>query len=107
MGRAMQQHQQQQRQLLHQQQQQQQQQNGAAPVSDILNDLQNKDLNSIGDKELEALISQQDIGSFAESLLKEIQADTGGDGLDLGAEDIKDEHRDDATNADGKESTDK
>merc|ERR1719479_805204 len=99
----MQQHQQQQRQQQQQQQQanSQQQHTNGAPVTDILNDLQNKDLNSIGDKELEALISQQDIGSFAESLLKEIQADTGGDGLDLGADDIKDEDRDDVTNADG------
>eukprot|EP00095_Tigriopus_kingsejongensis_P008079 maker-scaffold1604_size34042-snap-gene-0.11 protein:Tk08079 transcript:maker-scaffold1604_size34042-snap-gene-0.11-mRNA-1 annotation:"lysine-specific demethylase 6a isoform x1" len=43
--------------------------------ADILSELENKDLGSVSDKELEALISQQDIGSFAESLLKQIQAD--------------------------------
>ncbi|TRY75310.1 hypothetical protein TCAL_01654, partial [Tigriopus californicus] len=43
--------------------------------ADILAELQNKDLGSVSDRELEALISQQDIGSFAESLLKQIQAD--------------------------------
>ena len=74
--RMMQQHQQaarqqQQRQQFEQQQQQQQQQQ----VNDLLSDLQNKDLGSVSDKELEDLISQQDIGSFAESLLKQIQVD--------------------------------
>ena len=74
-ARVMQQHQQAARQrqqydaLQQQQQQQQQQQN----VTDLLSDLQNKDLGSVSDKELEDLISQQDIGSFAESLLKQIQ----------------------------------
>ena len=73
--RMMQQHQQaarqqQQRQQFEQQQQQQQQQQ---QVTDLLSDLQNKDLGSVSDKELEDLISQQDIGSFAESLLKQIQ----------------------------------
>ena len=78
-ARVMQQHQQaarqqQQRQqydALQQQQQQQQQQ--SQNVTDLLSDLQNKDLGSVSDKELEDLISQQDIGSFAESLLKQIQ----------------------------------
>jgi hypothetical protein len=81
-ARVMQQHQQaarqqQQRQqydALQQQQQQQQQQ--SQNVTDLLSDLQNKDLGSVSDKELEDLISQQDIGSFAESLLKQIQVQT-------------------------------
>jgi hypothetical protein len=67
----MQQHQQAARQQ--QQRQQFEQQQAAQQVSDLLSDLQNKDLGSVSDKELEDLISQQDIGSFAESLLKQIQ----------------------------------
>ena len=71
---ARQQQQRQQYDALQQQQQQQQQQHAASQnVSDLLSDLQNKDLGSVSDKELEDLISQQDIGSFAESLLKQIQ----------------------------------
>jgi hypothetical protein len=69
--RLMQQHQQAARQQ--QQRQQFEQQQAAQQVSDLLSDLQNKDLGSVSDKELEDLISQQDIGSFAESLLKQIQ----------------------------------
>merc|ERR1719479_232131 len=105
----MQQHQQQQRQQQQQQQQanSQQQHTNGAPVTDILSDIQNKDLNSIGDKELEALISQQDIGSFAESLLKEIQADAGGESIDLGSEDVKSEDKDDTNNSDTKAAVDK
>ncbi|QQP38964.1 Uncharacterized protein FKW44_019694, partial [Caligus rogercresseyi] len=87
--RQMQQHQMRQQQLRQQQNQQQQQQqqfalkpelphSTAASGGDLLSDLQNKDLGSVSDKELEALISQQDIGSFAENLLKQIQADGGG-----------------------------
>ena len=75
--RLMQQHQQaarqQQQRQQYEQQQQQQQQQATQNVSDLLSDLQNKDLGSVSDKELEDLISQQDIGSFAESLLKQIQ----------------------------------
>ena len=75
--RYMQQQQAQQRQQQLQQQQQQLQQRQQQDQNDLLNELQNKDLGSVSDKELEALISQQDIGSFAESLLKEMQADGG------------------------------
>jgi histone demethylase len=78
--RLMQQHQQaarqQQQRQQYEQQQQQQQQQATQNVSDLLSDLQNKDLGSVSDKELEDLISQQDIGSFAESLLKQIQVKT-------------------------------
>ena len=81
--RHMQQHQRQQQQQAaalqqaqHQQQlQQQQQQQRNQQESDLLSELQNKDLSNVSDKDLEALISQQDFGSFAESLLKEMQAD--------------------------------
>ena len=89
--RYMQQHQQAQRQQQQQQQQaalQQQQAQQREPV-DLLNELQNKDLGSVSDKELEALITQQDIGSFAESLLKEMQAD-GGDASDVDDNKIED-----------------
>ena len=55
------------------QQQQQQQSNEAH----LLNELEKKDLDTINEQELVDLISQQDIGSFAESLLKQIQADSG------------------------------
>ena len=54
-------------------QQQQQQSNEAH----LLNELEKKDLDTINEQELVDLISQQDIGSFAESLLKQIQADSG------------------------------
>ena len=89
--RQQQQQQQQQQQAQAQQQQQQQQSQDPEPstsagaVAGLLNDLVNKDIGSVSDKELEDLISQQDIGSFAESLLKQIQAD-GGDTLDIQAE---------------------
>ena len=87
----MQQHQQQQRQLQQQQQAQQQQQQQQAEqqsANNLLNELENKDLGAVSDKELEDLIAQQDIGSFAESLLKQIQADSG-EALDMN--DIKPE----------------
>ena len=45
--------------------------------ANLLNELENKDLGTVSDKELEDLIAQQDIGSFAESLLKQIQSDSG------------------------------
>ena len=57
-----------------QQMQQQQQQNDEAS---LLSELANKDIGAVSDKELEDLLSQQDLGSFAESLLKQIQADVG------------------------------
>ena len=56
------------------QQQQQQQQSDDA---NLLSELANKELGSVSDRELEDLLSQQDLGSFAESLLKQIQADVG------------------------------
>ena len=37
----------------------------------------NKDIGAVSDKELEDLLSQQDLGSFAESLLKQIQGEVG------------------------------
>lgn len=78
--RLMQQHQHQQR----QQQAQQAQQAQAAQQSESNTDeLASKDIGSVSDKELEDLIAQQDIGSFAESLLKQIQADVGGDINDI------------------------
>ena len=83
---ALRQQQQQQQAQAQAQAQQQQQQNEPEPsTSGLLNELANKDIGSVSDKELEDLISQQDIGSFAESLLKQIQAD-GGDSLDIPAE---------------------
>ena len=96
--RLMQQHQYQQRQQQAQQAQQAQQQAQAQPstsggsgsdaadggLSSLLGDLAGKEIGSVSDKDLEDLISQQDIGSFAESLLKQIQADMGGsEGLEL------------------------
>ena len=57
-----------------QQQQQQQQQNDEAG---ILGELADKDIGAVSDKDLEALLSGEDLGSFAESLLKQIQGDMG------------------------------
>ena len=56
------------------QQQQQQQQNDEAS---LLSELANKDIGDVSDKDLQDLLSEQDLGSFAESLLKQIQADVG------------------------------
>merc|ERR1712223_155386 len=108
-----QQQQQQQQQAQAQQQQQQQQSQDPEPstsagaVAGLLNDLVNKDIGSVSDKELEDLISQQDIGSFAESLLKQIQADAGGDSMELGSDDVKQESKEDDDNSDNKMQIDK
>ena len=56
------------------QQQQQQQQNDEAS---LLSELANKDIGDVSDKDLQDLLSEQDLGSFAESLLKQIQGDMG------------------------------
>ena len=54
-----------------------------------MNELEKKDLDSVTEQDLVNLIAQQDIGSFAESLLKQIQADGGEDAMDMN--DIKPE----------------
>ena len=56
------------------QQQQQQQQNDEAS---LLSELANKDIGDVSDQDLQSLLSEQDLGSFAESLLKQIQGDMG------------------------------
>uniref|UniRef100_A0A0K2U1I1 JmjC domain-containing protein n=2 Tax=Lepeophtheirus salmonis TaxID=72036 RepID=A0A0K2U1I1_LEPSM len=75
---------------------------GVGVNHDLLADLQNKDLGSVSDKELEALISQQDIGSFAENLLKQIQADGGNDDHHMDIE-IKKEAKDEGDKKDSTE----
>ena len=70
---ALRQQQQQQQQQAQAQQQQQSEPEPSTSTSGLLNELANKDIGSVSDKELEDLISQQDIGSFAESLLKQVR----------------------------------
>ena len=50
---------------------------------------------NVSDKELESLLSQQDIGSFAESLLKQFQAQIGDSGDDKGDSEMKSESKPD------------
>ena len=73
-------------QLQHQQQQMQQQNENktaaaAEPVDDLLNQLQGKDLSSVSEKDIEAMISGQNIDSLAESLLKQIAGDAPSDSV--------------------------
>jgi len=81
--RMMQQHQHQQRQQQAQQQMQQQQQQQQNDEASLLSELANKDIGDVSDQDLQSLLSEQDLGSFAESLLKQIQGDMGD--IDMGA----------------------